>query len=142
MNDIPDLDEHLRRNLIRFASLLFSTMASKYGGSTTLNELLMLNYGFVCHAMGKELNVTAASKDLEMPKSTVSRLLTEMRAKGFVKERQHPTDRRKRIFHLADPYLDRGNADIQHLLDWCAQTENRLALDLAPLNSESRGTTG
>ena len=142
MSDIADLDEKLRRNLIRFASLLFSTMASKYGGSTTLNELLMLNYGFVCHAMGKELNVTGASKDLGMPKSTVSRLLTEMRAKGFVTECQHPTDRRKRIFHLAEPYLDRGNTDIRHLLDWCARAENRLALDLAPPELGPRDAPG
>lgn len=126
MDARPGLDEDLRSNLIRFASLLFSTMATKYGGSTTLNELLMLNYGFVCHATGKELRVTSASKDLQIPKSTVSRLLTDMRAKGFVKERQHPLDRRKRIFHLADQYLDRGNTDIQQLLDWCGKPENQL----------------
>lgn len=126
MDARPGLDEDLRRNLIRFASLLFSTMATKYGGSTTLNELLMLNYGFVCHTSGKELRVTSASKDLQMPKSTVSRLLTDMRAKGFVKERQHPLDRRKRIFHLADEFLRRGNNDIQKLLEWCTEPENRL----------------
>lgn len=127
LNDIPCLDEKLRKNLIRFASLLFSTMATKYGGSTTLNELLMLNYGFICHSTGKELRVTSASKDLQMPKSTVSRLLTGMRAKGFVKEHQHQLDRRKRVFHLADEFLDRGNTDIEQLLDWCAKPENQFS---------------
>jgi DNA-binding MarR family transcriptional regulator len=142
MTEFSALDEELRSNLIRFAAFLFSKMATKYGGSTTLNELLMLNYGFVCHARGKELHVTNASKDPCMPKSTVSRLLTEMRAKGFVKERQHPVDRQKRIFHLADEYLDCGNTDIQNLLDWCARPENRLALNLSAHGSEYSDTTG
>lgn len=124
MDETAELDDIARRNLIKFASLLFSMMADKYGGSTTLNELLMLNYGFVCQATGRELNVTGAASDLQIPKSTASRLLTEMRAKGFVTEHQHPTDRRRRIFHLAEDYLDRGNDDIRNLLCWCAQRPN------------------
>ena len=115
-----------RENLIHFAALLFRTMADKYGCSTTLNELLMMNYGFVCHVNGKDFCVTKASADLDMAKSTASRLLTGMRTKGFVKEYTDPSDRRRRIFKLADTYLARADSDISDLLAWCAKPENNL----------------
>jgi len=101
-------------------------MSDKYGGATTLNELVMLNYGFVCHARGNAICVTKAASDLDMPKSTVSRILTGMRAKGFVTEQVHPKDRRRRIFRLAETYLRRGDNDIRHFLEWCAEPENAL----------------
>ena len=116
----------VRANLIAFAALLFNRMAEKYGGGTTLNELTLLNYGFVCHARGIDVCVTQASRDLDMPKSTVSRILTGMRSKGFVTEHVDTNDRRRRIFRLADDYLNQGDDDIQRFLDWCAKPENRL----------------
>ena len=87
-------DQMLRTNLIRFASLLFNKMSDKYGGDTTLNELVIMNYGFVCHARGDDIRVTNAATDLGIPKSTVTRNLTSMRAKGFVIEQTHPNDGR------------------------------------------------
>ena len=116
-----------RANLISFASLLFNKMSDKYGGDTTLNELVIMNYGFVCHARGEDIRVTKAATDLDIPKSTVSRVLTGMRAKGFIREYPHPTDRRRRVFKLADSYLNRGFTDMQQLLEWCAKPENALA---------------
>lgn len=101
-------------------------MSEKYGDATTLNELVMLNYGFVCHARGDDIYVTSAASTLGMLKSTVSRILTGMRAKGFVTERIHPEDRRRRIFTLAGAYLNRGKNDIRELLEWCAKPENAL----------------
>jgi len=115
------------KNLFRLTSLLLSALTRKYGGSTTLNELLILNYGFVCHLKGKELCVTGASTDLRIPKSTTSRILTKMRANGLVREFQHPTDRRRTYFRLAEDYLAEGSHEIGKLLEWCAQAENGLA---------------
>jgi len=116
-----------RANLIQFVAMLFRRMNQKYGGGTTLNELVLLNYGFLCNSRGETLGVTKAAHDLGMSKSTVSRILTGMRAKGFVKELEHPTDGRRRVFTLADAYLHKGDDDIQIFLDWCAKDENRLA---------------
>ena len=122
-----DSDEsHLRANLIEFAYLLFSRMSVKYGGATTLNELVMLNYGFVCHLREEAIYVTTAASDLGMPKSTASRILTGMRAKGLVTEQVHVKDRRRRIFRLSDTYLSRGDDDIQNMLKWCAKPGNSL----------------
>ena len=101
-------------------------MAEKYGGATTLNELTMLNYGFVCNAKDIDICVTQASLDLSMPKSSVSRILTGMRAKGYVTESTHPFDKRRRIFKLADEYLNRGDEDIKKLLRWLADPKNTL----------------
>ena len=115
-----------RSNLITFASLLFHRMSDKYGGTTTLNELVMLNYGFVCHAREDAIYVTKAARDLNMPMSTVSRILTGMRAKGLVTEQVHPNDRRRRIFNLSDAYLNRSDNDISQLLAWCAKPANAL----------------
>ena len=120
-------DQMLRANLIRFASLLFNKMSDKYGGDTTLNELVIMNYGFVCHVRGEDIRVTKTATDLDIPKSTVSRILTGMRAKGFVREYPHPTDRRRRIFKLADSFLNRGFTDMRQVLEWCAKPENALA---------------
>ena len=120
-------EQMFRANLIKFAAMLFQRMHQKYGGGTTLNELVLLNYGFLCHSRGETIGVTKAARDLGMSKSTVSRIVTGMRAKGFVKEIEHPTDGRCRVFTLADTYLDRGDDDIQKFLAWCAQKENRMA---------------
>jgi DNA-binding MarR family transcriptional regulator len=117
---------NLQANLIRFAALLFNRMAQKYGGATTLNELLMLNYGFVRHSMGKAVTVTEAAIDLDMPKSSVSRILTGMRAKGFVRETIDPTDKRRRVFRLSRRYLDQGEEDIEKFLQWASKPENSL----------------
>ena len=116
----------LRSNFIELARMLFTRMAEKYGGTTTLNELKMLNYGFVCFAQGEDVSVTQAAEDLEMPKSTVSRILTEMRAKGFVTEEIHPHDGRRRVFRLAEDYREGGDTDIKRFLDWCAKPGNEL----------------
>ena len=126
MTETISSDQVRRKNLIMFASLLFNKMSRKYGGSTTLNELAMFNYGFVCHARGDDISLMAASRELGMAKSTVSRILTSMRAKGFVVEEVHPRDRRRRVFRLADEYLDKGDSDIDELLKWCAAPENSL----------------
>lgn len=131
MNDIrtPPVNgfPRLRSNFIELASMLFNRMAEKYGGTTTLNELKLLNYGFVCFAQGQDMSVTQAAVDLEMPKSTVSRILTEMRAKGFVTEAIHPDDRRRRLFRLAEAYRHNGDLDIRRFLEWCAEPGNELA---------------
>ena len=37
-------------------------MNEKYGGATTLNELIMLNYGFLCNSRGEAICVTKASQ--------------------------------------------------------------------------------
>ena len=120
------IEQVLQANMIRFASLLFNRMSDKYGGATTLNELVLLNYGFVCHSLGNAIYVTNAAKDLGIPKSTVSRILTGMRANGFVTEQAHPNDRRRRVFGLAQAYLNRGENDLHDFLDWCAKPENAL----------------
>ena len=126
MDDSISSDDSRRENIIMFAALLFNKMSRKYGGSTTLNELLMLNYGFVCNARGEDISVMNAVRDLKMAKSTVSRILTGMRSKGFITEETHPHDRRRRLFRLADAYLNRGDADIRELLDWCGTPGNNL----------------
>ena len=121
-------EEQTRRaNLIQFAAMLFGRMSQKYGGATTLNELLIINYGFLCHSRGDAFCVTNTARDLGMSKSTVSRIITGMRANGFVTESPHPSDGRRRVVKLALAYLERGDYDIQRLLNWCAQPENSLA---------------
>ena len=119
-------DEIRRKNLIMFTALLFNKMSKKYGGAITLNELTMLNYGFVCDARGEEISVMNAVRELGMAKATVSRILTGMRAKGFVIEEMHPKDRRRRIFRLADAYLNKTDSDIRDLLQWCSVSGNSL----------------
>ena len=50
-----------------------------------------------------------------------------MRARGFVTEEVDPNDGRRRIFRLAEAYLNQGDSDIRQLLDWCSKPENALA---------------
>ena len=111
-------------NLIQFASMLFRLVTEKYGGSTTLNELTVLNYGFVRHSRGKDISVTRAADDLSIPKSSVSRILTGLRSKGLVIEEPHPSDRRRRIFKVSNLQLSRGEIEIGELLEWCSKSEN------------------
>jgi len=123
-------DHDRRNNLIMFASLLFGKMSEKYGGTTTLNELRLLNYGFVCSARGEDICLMNAVRDLGIHKSTASRILKGLRAKHFIVETAHPTDRRRKAFRLADAYLNRGDSDIQEMLQWRSATGNSLVQEL------------
>ncbi len=77
-------------------------LSAKHCGSMTLNELVIMNYGFVCHVQGEDIRVTKTATDLGLPNSTVSRIFNGTRARGFIYEYAHPTDQRRRFFELAD----------------------------------------
>lgn len=120
-------DQSVRTNLFQFTALIFTRLSEKYGGGTTLNELLLINYGFRCHFRGTPICVSNAAIDLGMSKSTVSRIISGMRAKGIVTETRHPTDGRRHIIRLASAFLERSDIDIEEYLSWCALPENALA---------------
>jgi DNA-binding MarR family transcriptional regulator len=109
-----------RAHMVALASNLFRLVWAKYGGTTTLNELLVLNYGVMRDQAGADIAVTGAAKALNLPKSTVSRALTNMRARGLVIEEVNPADKRRRVFRLAPEFRQRTHGDIDRLLHWCA----------------------
>jgi DNA-binding MarR family transcriptional regulator len=88
---------------------------------------VLVNYGFICQSRGGFIGISRATRDLGIPKSTESRILTGMREEGFVQEFFAPEDGRRRIVKLAENYLARTDNDIHRFLDCCAEPGNRLA---------------
>ena len=97
---------------------LFKTLAGKYGGDCTLNELRVMNQIVRCHLEGRYCSVTALHKITGIPISTVSRTVANLRIGGWLTERQDPTDGRKRIVSLGHRSLDETFDDIDKSIRW------------------------
>lgn len=106
------------RDVVELAQRLFNLMRKKYGGGTTLNELAILNYVFVCRVSGDAVTATGAAEFLNMPLTTALRALHKMLENGFLKESRDPSDGRVIIYRMSDNYSSQGDKDIKSLLDW------------------------
>jgi len=104
--------------VVEFAKNLLTMLNEKYGSATTLNELRVMNQVNLCHINGRSCSVTALHKETGIPISTVSRTVCNLQREGWISERQHRTDGRKRIISPGDRALDQTPEDISKLIHW------------------------
>jgi len=98
--------------VIEFSRLLFRSVAEKYGGDTTLNELRIMNQIVVCHLNSRACYVTALHKLTGIPIPTVSRSVANLHREGWLSEQPDPDDGRKRLISLGPRSMDRIYDDI------------------------------
>lgn len=101
-----------------FAKNLLKMLNEKYGSATTLNELRVMNQVILCHINGRSCSVTALHKATGIPISTVSRTVCNLQREGWISDRQHKTDGRKRIISPGERSLDQTPEDISKLIQW------------------------
>ena len=104
--------------VIKFTQNLFRTLAERYGGDCTLNELRVINQMKVCHLAGRTCCVTALHKVTGIPIPTVSRSVANLQRDGWLSERRDPVDGRKRIISLRPHALDLTCNDISEAIQW------------------------
>jgi DNA-binding MarR family transcriptional regulator len=110
------------RVVIEFSRRLFSSVAEKYGGDTTLNELRIMNQIVVCHLNGQTCYVTALHNLTDIPIPTVSRSVAHLQSQGWLSEQRDPDDGRKRLISLGPRALDRIYDDIGGDVKWLKES--------------------
>ncbi len=73
--------------VVGFARNLYSLLAEKFGGDTTLNELRLMNQIIFCHFKGRCCSVTALHNVTGIPIPTVSRAVDHLQYSGFLSDR-------------------------------------------------------
>ncbi len=104
--------------VVEFTRNVFKTVAEKYGGHTTLNELRVMNQIIHCQIRGRCCSVTALHKVTGIPIPTVSRVVAHLQYNGYLSDRRDPDDGRKRIISLAPESLGQTIGEIDNLVQW------------------------
>jgi len=116
MSNIPhEVTAHV---VVEFARNFLRTLAGKYGGAATLNEIRVMNQVVLCYTKRRDCSVTRLQKATGIPISTISRIVMNLQSKDWLSDRQDPSDGRKRIISLGPRSLDRTTEDISKLIQW------------------------
>ncbi len=104
--------------VVKFARNLYSLLAEKFGGDTTLNELRVMNQIILCHIKGRNCSVTALHKVTGIPIPTVSRAVAHLQYSGYVTDRRDPNDGRKRIISIDFRAFEQTSGEIDDMIQW------------------------
>ncbi len=104
--------------VIEFTRNVFKTVAEKYGGDCTLNEVRVMNQIIRCHLKGRYCTVTALHKVTGISIPTVSRSVIHLQAEGWLSAQRDPDDGRKRIISLSPRSLEKTGDDISEAIQW------------------------
>ena len=104
--------------VIEFTRNVFKTVAEKYGGDCTLNEVRVMNQIIRCHLKGRYCTVTALHKVTGISIPTVSRSVIHLQAEGWLSAQRDPDDGRKRIISLSPRSLEKTGGDISEAIQW------------------------
>ncbi len=77
-----------------------------------------MNQVICCSLDGRTCGVTALHKVTGIPIPTVSRTVASLQSGGWLSERQHPTDGRKRVITLGPRSTTETSDDIDKLIQW------------------------
>ena len=104
--------------VVEFTRNVFKTVAEKYGGGCTLNEVRVMNQIIRCSIDGRTCSVTALHKVTGIPIPTVSRSVAHLQRNGWLSAQQDPNDARKRIISLGHRSLQQTCDDIKEAIQW------------------------
>lgn len=85
--------------VIEFTRNLYNTLAGKYGGDCTLNDLRVMNQIIRCHLEGRTCSVTALHNVTGIPIPIVSRAVANLRSGGWLSERRY----HRHVFQMLYP---------------------------------------
>lgn len=109
-----------------FFDWFYLKQAQKYGGDTSLNELRVMARCYKAYSSAEQVSITMLSKSLDIPTSTVHRAVTSLIDKGWLVDRRHPDDGRRRIIELSKQGVSGGlwDAAIEFLEQSSASSED------------------
>ena len=124
--DSKSFDIASEKNLIELMSLILQMCTSNLGGTSTTNELIVMDYLLKCNARNLDVCISSASQALQLPKATVSRIFTGLRSKGITVEVPNTEDRRRHVIRISDEHFLTLQCGMQMIMDWCQRPENTL----------------
>ena len=101
------MNSQLKKSMAAYSAAYLDMIAGKFGGDSTLNEVRVMNCIFQAHLAGRNVGVSCVSRALGIPKSTVSRAVSNFRAGEWIQEVPSLWDSRRRFLRLTPKALDR-----------------------------------
>lgn len=114
------------QNLVELITLVLQASTFAIGGGASLNELLVTHHLIASRARRQSATVTSVARNLDIPKATISRILTDMRSRGLTVEDVDAADGRSHTVRLSDEYFDRICREMRVIRDWCRLPEHAL----------------
>jgi hypothetical protein len=119
-------DRDPEQNLVELIALVLQVSTVAISGGASLNELLVTHHLIASRARKQSVTVTSVARILDIPKATISRILTDMRSRGLTVEDEDAADGRSHTVRLSDEYFDRTCHEIRAISDWCRLPEHAL----------------
>ena len=92
--------------MAEWLAVLFDHSIDKYGGETTLNEFRVMNQITLCYLRGDSpCSFPCLDSKLPVKRSTISRVVTRLAQRGYIREEIDPQDRRKRQIYLTESFV-------------------------------------
>ena len=91
--------------MAEWVAVLFDQIIHKYGGTTSLNEFRVMNQITICYLRGSSpCTLPYLVSKTPVKRSTISRVVTRLVQRGYIREEIDPQDRRKRQIYLTESF--------------------------------------
>jgi DNA-binding MarR family transcriptional regulator len=125
---LTDVEFNATREVFHFKTKLLDLLAEHFGGHTTLNHLRVGSYIGLRSQYAKVPTSNAEiARDLRLSRATVSRIVSDFIAAGWVSETPHPDDGRRRLLVIckSHPKADLFEREFRrHLNDLLARAKS------------------
>jgi len=111
-------DDVTAKAVLEFTRNGLKTLAEKYGGDSTLNEVRVMVQIIRCHLEERTCTVTALHKVTGIPIPTVSRAVANLQSEGWLSEQRDPNDGRKRLITFGPRSLEQTPTDLMEAIQW------------------------
>jgi DNA-binding MarR family transcriptional regulator len=92
--------------MAEWIAVLFDHIIEKYGGETTLNEFRVMNQITLCYLRGiSPCSFSCLAANTPVKRSTISRVVTRLVERGYLREETDQWDRRRRQIYLTESFL-------------------------------------
>ncbi len=91
--------------MAEWIAVLFDHIILEYGGETTLNEFRVMNQIIICYLQGSSpATFSYLVSKTPLKRSTISRVVSRLVQRGYVREKIDPRDRRRRLIYVTDSF--------------------------------------
>ena len=91
--------------MAEWIAVLFDHLIHKYGGETTLNEFQVMNQITICYLQGSSpCTFPCLVSKTPVKRSTISRAVSRLVQRGYIREEIDPRDRRRRLIYVTESF--------------------------------------
>ncbi len=91
--------------MAKWIAVLFDDIIHRYGGETTLNEILVMNQITICYLQDSSpCTFSCLVSKTPLKRSTISRVVSRLVQRGYIREEIDARDRRRRVIYVTDSF--------------------------------------